>query len=127
MAILRAAYVHSMHARLNVRKIAERGAARHIAFVRKALHGHARIGTNPREDRSAESIRAICLVGGLFDHDAAVEKAPVAFVGFFGMVGMHRMGVVATCHHARRKSAAQVLPTEAESVVYAFKDVAQHG
>lgn len=40
---------------------------------------------------------------------------------------MHRMGVVATYHHARRKSAAQVLPAETESVVYTLKDVAQHG
>ena len=72
-------------------------------------------------------LKAICLVGGLLDYNAAIEKASVAFVGFFGVVGMHRMGVVATHHHARRKSAAQVLPTEAEGLVYALKDVTQHG
>lgn len=105
---LRQAHVDGVHAHLHIRQVPQRRPARHVASVRKALQGHARILAYRAEHRTAKGIGAVLLVRRLLHCKTAVEHDAVALVVELGMVRMHGVGVVAAGQHALRQRAPQL-------------------
>ena len=122
---LRQTHIDRMHARLNVRQIAERRATRHVALVGKRLRGNVGIVANCLEHGAAKGIGAVLLVGSFLDNDAAIELHLISRVRLLGVIGVHGMCVVAAHEHRRRERAMVALVIETERGVDAPKGVCQ--